>query len=305
MNPDTDLIVLERGWLSSNNIVIDAGEGSAVLVDTGYSTHAPQTLALVQSALQGRRLSQLLNTHLHSDHCGGNAALVRHYGAPLLVPPGQFEAAQTWDEARLSYRATGQTCERFRPDRVLEPGSTLQLGKGLWHVLAAPGHDPDSVMLFESNSGTLISADALWERGFGIVFPELDGVAAFDEVEATLDLIASLPVARVIPGHGAAFSDVKTALREARRRLQGFRHDPIKHARYAAKALLKFHLIEVREQRLDALQAWLASTPVHQSLWQRHFSGMSLQAWTLQVLDELRSSGALTMDGPLIRDAGA
>jgi glyoxylase-like metal-dependent hydrolase (beta-lactamase superfamily II) len=305
VNPVKDLIVLQRGWLSSNNILIDGGEGRAVLVDTGYSTHAAQTLALVQSSLQGRHLSQILNTHLHSDHCGGNAALVRQFDVPLLVPPGQFEAAQLWDEARLSYQATGQTCERFRPDQMLVPGSTLTIGSGLWHVLAAPGHDPDSVMLFESNSGTLISADALWERGFGIVFPELDGVAAFDEVEATLELIARLPVARVIPGHGAAFSDVKAALIEARRRLQGFRHDPVKHARYAAKALLKFHLIEVREQRLADLQAWTADTPVHAALWQRHFSQLPVEAWTLQVLDELRSAGALTIDGDLIRDVSA
>lgn len=305
MNADAGLIVLERGWLSSNNIVIDAGEGEAVVVDTGYSTHAPQTLALVQAALQGRRLKEIINTHLHSDHCGGNALLARHFDVPILVPPGQFDVAQAWDESRLSYQATGQRCERFRPDSILAPGTTLRLGQGLWHVLAAPGHDPDSVVLFESNSGTLISADALWERGFGIVFPELDGVAAFDEVEATLDLIASLPVACVIPGHGPSFIDVKTAITEARRRLQGFRQDPLRHARYAAKALLKFHFIEVRKQRLDALQAWLANTPVHKALWQRHFSQVSQHEWTLQVLDELCGSGALTMDGALIRDASA
>lgn len=303
MSPGIDLSVIERGWLSSNNILIGDGEGGAVLVDTGYSTHAPQTLALVQSALRGRALSKIFNTHLHSDHCGGNAELQRHFAVPLLVPPGQFDAAQAWDESRLSYQATGQTCERFHPDQMLVPGSTIQLGQGLWHVLAAPGHDPDAVMLFESNSGTLISADALWERGFGIVFPELDGVAAFDEVEATLDLIDGLPVTRVIPGHGAAFNDVKRALEEARRRLQGFKRDPVKHARYAAKALLKFHLIEVREQRLAALQTWAADTPVHRMLWARHFSQIPLEAWTLQVLDELRSSGALTMDADLIRDA--
>ena len=200
---DAELIVLERGWLSSNNIVIGDGEDGVVLVDTGYSTHAPQTLALVQAALKGRALTKILNTHLHSDHCGGNALLARHFDAPIVVPPGQFEAAQAWDETRLSYQATGQTCERFRPDQMLMPGSTLKLGRGLWHVLAAPGHDPDSVILFESNSGTLISADALWERGFGVVFPELVGGAGFAEVDATLELIASLSVARVIPGHGA------------------------------------------------------------------------------------------------------
>lgn len=302
MNPDRDLVVLQRGWLSSNNIVINDGEARAVVVDTGYCTHADQTLVLVQAALQERQLSGILNTHLHSDHCGGNARLVEHFRAPLSIPPGQFDAATRWDEDLLSYRATGQRCDRFVPDHRLLPGSTIKLGDGLWHVLAAPGHDPDSVILFESQSGTLISADALWEQGFGIVFPELDGDGGFDEVEATLDLIASLPVARVIPGHGAPFNDVTRAIAEARRRLQGFRQEPLRHARYAAKALLKFHLIEVRQQSLTDLQAWLESTEVHATLWQRHFSNQSIESWTEDVLQDLRRGGAIAIEDGMVHD---
>ena len=43
--------VLERGWLSSNNVLF-TGKQRAVIVDTGYCTHQQQTLALVQSTLQ-------------------------------------------------------------------------------------------------------------------------------------------------------------------------------------------------------------------------------------------------------------
>ena len=65
--------VFERGWLSSNNVLLFDDDSSATLVDTGYVSHRTQTLALVQSALGGRKLTRILNTHLHSDHCGGNA----------------------------------------------------------------------------------------------------------------------------------------------------------------------------------------------------------------------------------------
>jgi len=302
VNQDLDLIVLQRGWLSSNNVVIGDGEGRAIVVDTGYCTHAEQTLSLVRAALRERKLGAILNTHLHSDHCGGNAQLIAHFQAPLLIPPGQFRAASEWDEAHLSFRSTGQRCDRFRPDQRLMPGSTLKLGNGLWHVLAAPGHDPDSIILFESQSGTLISADALWEHGFGIVFPELGGKSGFDEVEATLDLIASLPVARVIPGHGPAFDDMPKAVAEARRRLLGFRQEPLQHARYAAKALLKFHLIEVRQQSHGALMRWLAGTEVHGALWQRHFSDRPIEAWTLEILQDLQRSGAISIVDGLVFD---
>ena len=69
------MTVFERGWLSSNNILFTGQHSGAALVDTGYCTHSAQTLALVQSALGRRPLERILNTHLHSDHCGGNAAL--------------------------------------------------------------------------------------------------------------------------------------------------------------------------------------------------------------------------------------
>ena len=86
--------MLERGWLSSNNIVM-TGPEDTVLVDSGYLAHAPQTLALVEQALfdqnlGARALEQLVNTHCHSDHMGGNAALQRRYGCHTSVPTGVF-----------------------------------------------------------------------------------------------------------------------------------------------------------------------------------------------------------------------
>ena len=57
---------IERGWLSANNAVFTAGV--TTVVDTGYCIHAEQTVALVESALQGASLQCLANTHLHSDH---------------------------------------------------------------------------------------------------------------------------------------------------------------------------------------------------------------------------------------------
>ena len=100
--------VFERGWLSSNNILIQGEDGSA-LIDSGYCTHADQTLALVDSALQGRPLDLLLNTHLHSDHCGGNAALQARYPAlQTHIPPGHADFVRVWDAHALSYTPTGQ-----------------------------------------------------------------------------------------------------------------------------------------------------------------------------------------------------
>lgn len=291
--------VLERGWLSANNILLHAADSDAgaVLIDTGYSAHVPQTLALLNAALrpaEGLRL--IVNTHLHSDHCGGNATLATRYRCPIQIPPGVFDAVAQWDESRLSFLATGQNCEQFSADAALRPGEVLVQGNQHWEVHAAPGHDPHSIILFEPNSRTLISADALWERGFGIVFPELDGDEAFDEVAETLDLIASLQPKLIIPGHGAAFANVEQALKIAREKLRHFQADPPRHALHGAKALTVFHMLEVQDCSKQELLKWLVSTPVLQSTWARFFASTPISAWSEKLIDDLALNGALILD---------
>ncbi len=255
------ITVLERGWLSSNNTLIQ-GDGPATLVDSGYGSHARQTVALVDAALKGRPLVQLFNTHLHSDHCGGNAALQEaHPSLVTWIPPGQAQAVQQWDPVALTYEPTGQTCPRFTHEHLLTPGTTVQMGSRHWEIHAAKGHDPHSIVLFQPELRVLISADALWENGFGIVFPELEGEAAFDEVAGTLDVIESLQPTTVIPGHGAVFHDLEGALARARSRLNQFITQPEKHQRHAHKVLIKFKLLEWQRVRLDVLHQWVMQTP--------------------------------------------
>lgn len=289
--PD-DIVVLERGWLSSNNILL-RGDALTVLVDSGYGTHAAQTLALVSSCLGDRPLDLLLNTHLHSDHCGGNAVLQGHYhDLRTMIPPGLAAAVQAWDETALSYEPTGQYCPRFSYDALLAPGSRMRLGERLWQIHAAPGHDPHSIMLFQPDLRILISADALWAQGFGVVFPELEGAQAFHEVSATLDLIAMLNPSIVIPGHGSAFRDVQDALAHARRRLAQFLADPLRHARYAAKVLLKFKLLEAQRIADTELKRWASSTRYFDILLARHFPGVTLEVWLDDLAEDLARSGA-------------
>jgi glyoxylase-like metal-dependent hydrolase (beta-lactamase superfamily II) len=292
--------VLERGWLSSNNIVFTGGDHTAV-VDTGYCTHAEQTSNLIRAALQGRSLDIIINTHLHSDHCGGNASLLEEYpSAHLSIPPGHANEVTRWDEQALSYEPTGQSCPRFLHHDVLLPGTSIQLGTHSWEIHAAPGHDPHSVILFEPQSRTLISADALWENGFGVVFQELEGEQAFDEVAATLDLIEHLSPLTVIPGHGSVFTDANAALSRARSRLAKFVSDPIRHAHYGAKVLLKYKLLEWQCCSRHQLYQWTQATPYFNTLHQRFFNDQLLESWFQSLLADLERSNALQLADDLI-----
>ena len=309
MNPAIALLpagvlVLERGWLSANNILIRGTHGAA-LVDSGYWVHAAQTLLLVEQALGNLPLTKLANTHLHSDHCGGNAALQARWPAlRTFIPPGLASAVHEWDPVTLSYAPTGQECPRFFHDGVLEPGSEIQVGDLHWQVHCAPGHDPHSVVLFEPQSRTLISADALWQNGFGVVFQELEGERAFEEVAVTLDLIAQLRPRVVIPGHGAVFSGVEAALERARSRLAAYVQDPRRHAAHAAKVLLKFKLLELQRVRLTDFARWAEGTPYFAVVHQRWFADRPLQVWLFTLLEELVQAGAAKFDTEFLINCG-
>jgi glyoxylase-like metal-dependent hydrolase (beta-lactamase superfamily II) len=178
------------------------------------------------------------------------------------------------------------------------------LGDRSWQVHAAPGHDTHSVILFEPAERILVSADALWERGFGVVFPELEGEDAFDELGETLDLIESLAPTLVIPGHGAIFTNVDAAVAIARERLKGFLANPAKHTRHAAKVLLKFKLLEVQQLELADFTAWAQATPYFHMMFQRHPSGPDFEQWIDELTAELVRSGAAAREGLVIRNAG-
>jgi glyoxylase-like metal-dependent hydrolase (beta-lactamase superfamily II) len=297
------LRVFERGWLSSNNVLFPGGSTQEpVLVDTGYVTHAAQTVALVRAALEDRPLARVVNTHLHSDHCGGNAALQDEFDCAIDVPSGEVDKVDRWDEAALTYRDTGQTCPRFSRMGAIRDGDEIRLGPYPWRVIAAPGHDPESVVLYQPDVKLLISADALWQNGFGVVFPEIEGIAAFETVRQTLDRLAGLNVDWVIPGHGSPFQGLSAALGRAHQRLNGFLSDPTRHSRHAAKVLIKFHMLEVRETERDQLVQWMTDTRFMRLTHEQHFAEMPFLEWSSALISELAASSAIRIIGNRIHD---
>jgi glyoxylase-like metal-dependent hydrolase (beta-lactamase superfamily II) len=186
------LAVLERGWLSSNNILFTGDPDAASIVDTGYATHSDQTVALISDRLKTRPLTRVVNTHLHSDHCGGNAALHRRWRCSISVPSGSFAAAAAWQDNELTFESTGQRCDPFPVHDALYAGTSLVLGRHTWELHSAPGHDPNAIMLFEPEERVLISGDALWRHGVSILFPEFYGGEGFAGAARALDTIERL-----------------------------------------------------------------------------------------------------------------
>lgn len=293
--------VIERDWLSSN-LVLMLGQDQATLIDTGYASHADTTLALVRHALGGRPLDRIVNTHLHSDHCGGNAVLQRAYDCRTTVPVGCLQAARDWDTDALTFTATGQRCERFAAHDAVTPGDVLRLADLDWEALPAAGHDPSSVVLWQPEHRVLVSADALWEDGFGSIFPELAGEPGFAEQRDTLDMIAALRPRVVIPGHGRVFEEVDAALARAYSRLAYLSADPVRNARAILKVLVKFLLLERRNVTLGEVAGAIDEAAYFVQMNQRFFR-QPANALAREAAMALVKVGAARLEGELLVDA--
>lgn len=278
--------VLERGWLSANTVLLLDGP-DACAVDSGYVTDALETVRLVREALDGRRLTRLINTHSHSDHVGGNAALTHAFGCAVAVPAGIAGAVATWDEAALLLSAADQRGERFTAHAVIQPGDRFVAGGMRWEALAAPGHDMDALVFYAADHRLLISGDALWRHGFGILFADVIGAGGgLDAARETLERLARLPIDCVIPGHGAPFVEVDQAFESAFARLQAFEQDGSRIARNALRGCLSFTLLERGQLALDTLPAYLASVPLYREANQRYLQQApdALAAWLADAL---------------------
>lgn len=287
-----DIHLLERGWLSSNNILLQ-GADRTTLIDTGYGSHAEQTLALVNQELGKGPLSQIVNTHGHSDHIGGNALLQEHYACAIYIPAGLHPVVEEWDEAALLLSPAGQHSPEFRADGVISAGDTVKMGERYWQALAAPGHDNHALAFFNQDGGILISGDALWENGFGVVFSELLGdPEGLVKTRQTLDAFARLPLKWVLPGHGRAFYNVEEALTKAYARVQAFTEQPERIAWNGLRALLVFYLLEKRRLATAELAPLLRSLPLFNEICARHLN-LDLEDVAARLAQDLIKGGAI------------
>jgi glyoxylase-like metal-dependent hydrolase (beta-lactamase superfamily II) len=264
--------VFVRDWLSSNNILLKGREGH-VLIDSGYARHAPLTLALLATpqGIGAAPLARLVNTHCHSDHMGGNAAIKARYGCPIALPDGEAPLIDAWDENTLLLAYADQRADRFAYDEVIRAGETHVWGDLEWQALAAPGHDMGALVFFNPEHRILVSGDALWANGYGFVMPREVDPRALPATRATLEMLAALELRVVIPGHGEPFADVGAALERAFARTAAFEADSLRVARHALKAVLTFALLDQRRLPLSDMPAYVERIGIYRDFNARFF----------------------------------
>jgi glyoxylase-like metal-dependent hydrolase (beta-lactamase superfamily II) len=291
--------VIVRDWLNANHILL-AGKHSNVLIDSGYGRDTSETLSRVAATTGGRPIDWLVNTHCHSDHMGGNAALRASHGCRVSIPREEAPVIEAWDEKALWLSYADQRCERFCFDDTVAAGEQFQWGDLDWLAIGAPGHDMGALMFFCEEAGILISGDALWQDGFGILLPGPDRNVRLAATRATLETIAKLPVRTVVPGHGRPFTDVQEALECSLNRLAAFERDELRMVRHVLKVMFVFSLMDRRRMPVSELVAYLESVPLYRD-FNRQFFQMDGAALAQLVVGSLERSGAVRrQDGFLI-----
>ena len=165
--------------------------GEAIVVDAGDVTDE------LLEAIEGHRVTAIVNTHCHIDHCGGNAELVRQTGAPLMLPEGELPLLHAMGQQGMMF---GTTVEQSPdPDRYIQDGDQLTVGETTLDVIGAPGHSPDHVVLL--GDGFVIGGDVLFMGSIGRV--DLPGGSGPVLLESIRTKLLTLPDETVVySGHG-------------------------------------------------------------------------------------------------------
>jgi glyoxylase-like metal-dependent hydrolase (beta-lactamase superfamily II) len=206
-------------------LMLDSGQGA--LIDAGYPDEAAITARLQYlQGIAGLKLSHIIVTHHHIDHCGGAHALRQATGAPICMHPTEARLLSQWraaapqdmdipaepqtldDRLRAWRRATAQTTA----DRLVQGGDTIQVGGLTIEVIDTPGHTLGSICLYLRDEGVLFTGDTVLGLGTVAILPPPHGDMAL--YLQSLERLKSYQATLLCPGHGPPVRDVARKLQE-------------------------------------------------------------------------------------------
>jgi glyoxylase-like metal-dependent hydrolase (beta-lactamase superfamily II) len=178
-------------FLGTNSYLV--GTGKVAVIDPGPNdkTH----LEAIAAATKGERLTHILITHSHRDHCDGARALQAMVGGEIAAfgPTGSERGAVA---PGLSYAFVDPA---FVPDRTLADGDTIRIGSLALDVLHLPGHAPDHLCFALVGKRTVFTGDHVMGWNTTVIAPPEGNMADF---LASLERLMLRHDKTFLPGHG-------------------------------------------------------------------------------------------------------
>jgi quinoprotein relay system zinc metallohydrolase 2 len=204
------------------NIGFVVGAEAVAVIDTGGSVREGRALREAVQRVTDKEIKYVINTHAHPDHVFGNAAFeaaaifVAHHNLPrALATNGPFYI-RTF---RRQMESVLDDVKIVPPTFVVDDEVKLDLGHRILTVKAwRTSHTDNDLTVFDPVSGVLFAGDLLFVQHV----PVLDG-SVIGWLK-TIDDLARIPAARVVPGHGRV-SDWPDALAAERAYLQRLMSD--------------------------------------------------------------------------------
>ncbi len=258
MNTDQLVAFFQRPFPSANAVLL-RGE-RPVLVDGGFGADVPALVRWLHAqGVPPERLSLLVNTHFDCDHAGANHALAEAYGVPIATHRIEAAMVNARDPEACRARYLHQPVEPYRVAWAMEDGDVVETGLTRWRVVPTPGHTEGHVSLHAPEHGLLITGDAMHSDDLGWI--DATRADLLDAAEATTCRLAELGVRLAWSGHGPATVDPDSALREAVRRLQGWRRAPERIAWHGAKRVFAYDLMVENGMDEAAIGPFLLASP--------------------------------------------
>jgi glyoxylase-like metal-dependent hydrolase (beta-lactamase superfamily II)/predicted DCC family thiol-disulfide oxidoreductase YuxK len=168
------------------------------LVDPGSVRMRRSLLAHLRAARsRGQQVQVITATHGHEEHIGNLDWAANRTGAPIVLAP-QIERGLRHVPRLPRMRAAviGQP-PGLRRD-VADASAGIEVRGGALQVIAAPGHSPDHVVLWDPNERVLLAGDAFMGEYFSSPNPDVDSRAWMATLRSFLDLDVTI----MVEGHG-------------------------------------------------------------------------------------------------------
>lgn len=149
---------------------------------------------------RGVEIEKILVTHGHLDHAGAVKDLAARLGVPVEGP--QREDAFWIDQLGTQGAHYGfEGCQPFTPDRWLEEGDVVTVGRQQFGVVHCPGHTPGHVVFHHAAARLAWVGDVLFRGSIGRTdFPRGDHETLLRSIADKLWPLGD--DMRFVPGHG-------------------------------------------------------------------------------------------------------